>query len=101
MTNFIQQANDGSYIIAGGSTSNDGDVTDNHGNNDCWIVKLTPSGEIDWQKTFGGSNDESAFSIRQTTDGGYITSGESVSGDGDIPGNKGAFDAWIIKLDAN
>jgi hypothetical protein len=38
----IQQSNDGGFIIAGNASSNDGDVSGNHGNSDCWIVKLGP-----------------------------------------------------------
>ena len=42
--------------MAGISASTDGDVTGNHGNNDYWIVKLNSTGNIQWQKSFGGSN---------------------------------------------
>jgi hypothetical protein len=38
--NSIQQTHDGGYIVAGLTYSNDGDVSDNHGGVDCWVVKL-------------------------------------------------------------
>jgi len=96
--NSIQQTTDGGYIIAGYSGSNDGDVTGNHGMNDCWIVKLTSEGVIDWQKSLGGSNKDQANSIQQTTDGGYIIAGFSGSNDGDVTGNHGSYDYWVVKL---
>lgn len=99
--NAVHQTSDGGYIVAGHSMSNDGDVTGNHGGGDYWIVKLNPAGGIQWQKTLGGSNVDDAQSIRQTTDGGYIIAGSSNSGDGDISGNHGNYDYWIVKLDSN
>jgi hypothetical protein len=95
----IQQTNDGGYIIAGSTTSNDGDVTGNHGGSDYWIVKLDATGTILWQKTFGGTSYDKAESIRQTSDGGYIITGYAYSNDGDVTGNHGAIDIWIVKLD--
>lgn len=95
----VQETTDGGYIIAGYSNSNDGDVTENHGDDDYWIVKLDDIGAIQWQKSFGGSGRDVAWSIRQTTDGGYIVAGESRSNDGDVVGNHGYADFWILKLD--
>ena len=97
----IQQTTDGGYIVAGYTESNDGDVTGNHGGYDCWIVKLDPSGDTTWQKPLGGSGADYAFSIQQTTDGGYIVAGYSGSNDGDVTGNNGSFDYWIVKLDSS
>ena len=96
----IQQTTDGGYIVAGYSSSNDGDVTGNNGNKDYWIVKLDATGNITWQKSLGGSGGDDASSIQQTTDGGYIVSGYSESIDGDVTGNNGNVDYWIVKLDA-
>src|ERR1700750_1494601 len=99
----IQQTSDGEYIAAGNSSSTDGDVTGNHGNGDSdyWIVKLDASGAIQWQKSLGGTAYDNANSIQQTSDGGYIIAGESNSTDGDITGNHGNSDYWIVKLDAS
>jgi hypothetical protein len=96
--NSIQQTTDGGYIVAGGSASADGDVTGNHGGEDYWVVKLDATGNLLWQKSFGGSDDEEAWSIQQTTDGGYIVAGSSYSTDGDVTGNHGGEDYWIVKL---
>jgi len=97
----IQQTDDGGYIIAGISYSIDGDITNNLGSADYWIVKLDTSGNLVWQKSFGGSERDAAFSIQQTIDTGYIVSGISQSTDGDVTGNQGDYDFWIIKLDMN
>jgi len=97
--NSIQETSDGGFIIAGFSTSNDGDVSGNNGNADFWIVKIDSSGNILWQKSLGGAGGEIAYSIQQTSDGGYIAAGYSYSNDGDVSGNHGGADYWIVKLD--
>ena len=100
----IQQTADGGYVVAGYSQSSaNGNVTGvNHGLKDYWIVKLDAAGNITWNKLLGGSNDDVAYSIQQTTDGGYIMAGSSrSSANGDVTGtNHGLNDYWIVKLDA-
>src|SRR5207248_638871 len=106
VANAIQQTSDGGYIVAGSSFSNDGDVTGNHPNGnylsyDYWIVKLSNTGVIQWQKSLGGSGGDYANSIQQTRDGGYIVAGESFSNDSDVTGHHGTSnfpDYWIVKL---
>jgi len=95
----IRQTTDGGYIVAGYTYSNDGDVSGNHGGADYWIVKLNKAGNIQWQKCLGGSDDEYAQSIQQTSDGGYIVAGQTDSGD--VFGNLGFEDSWIVKLNNN
>ncbi|MEJ7678924.1 MAG: hypothetical protein WKG06_13930 [Segetibacter sp.] len=81
---------------------NDGDVTGNHGKRDFWVVKTDVSGNIEWQKSLGGSEDEVAYEIRQATDGGYIIAGYSSSNDGDVTGNHAGFgDGWVVKLNSS
>jgi len=96
--NSVQQTADGGYIVAGLSRSNNGDVTGNHGGADYWIVKLNNAGNIQWQKSLGGSGYDYATSIQQTADGGYIVAGNSNSNNGDVTGNHGGTDYWIVKL---
>jgi hypothetical protein len=95
----VKQTTDGGYIIAGYSGSNDGNVTGNHGGNDYWIVKLNSTGNIIWEKSLGGTDDDRAYSVQQTTDGGYIVAGGSKSNNGNPSGNHGIYDYWIVKLD--
>ncbi|MDN5355316.1 MAG: hypothetical protein PWQ43_258 [Rikenellaceae bacterium] len=96
--NSIQQSSDGGFIVAGETKSNDGDVSGNHGVYDYWVVKLNSSGDIEWQKCLGGTDYDYAYSIHQTSDGGFIVAGNTASNDGDVSGNHGASDAWVVKL---
>lgn len=104
----IVQTSDGGYFVGGYSLSNaSGDKTQNSSssvnNSDYWVVKLSASGTIEWDKTLGGDLAEELHSVAQTSDGGYILGGHSNS---DISGNKtadskGGSDYWIVKLAAN
>jgi len=84
----IQQTSDGGYIVAG-KTSSFGT-----GSSDVYILKLDADGNLVWQKTFGGSGVDGAYSIQQTSDGGYIVAGWKYSFEA---GN----DVYILKLDSN
>ncbi|HMC98240.1 MAG TPA: T9SS type A sorting domain-containing protein [Flavobacteriales bacterium] len=95
----IQQTTDGGYVVAGGCGSNDGDVSGNHGSSDVWVVKLDDMGNITWQKALGGTSYDVARGIEQTAEGGYIVAGETLSNNGDMTGNHGGYDAWVVKLD--
>ena len=97
----IQQTSDGGYIIAGGTESNDGDVYGNHGNHDMWVVKISFSGNIEWQKCFGGTEFDVATSIQQTFDGGYIVAGYTSSNDSNVTGNHGSSDIWVVKISSS
>jgi len=96
----IQQTFDGGYIVAGISTSVNGDVTGNHGFGDAWIVKLDTAATIEWQHSYGGSADDGAFAIEQTSDSGYIVAATSTSNNGDVTGNHGGVDCWIFKINS-
>ncbi len=97
----IQQTTDGGFIVAGYSISTTGDVTGNHGGYDFWVVKLNIDGNIQWEKSLGGSGTDIARSVRQTNDGGYIVAGMTNSTNGDVVGNDGGMDFWIVKLNSN
>jgi hypothetical protein len=91
---------DGGLILAGSTNSNDGNVTGNHGGTDCWIIKLDVNYNIEWQKCYGGSEDDHAHCIVQTSDNGYVISASSRSSDGDLTENFGESDIWIVKLNS-
>lgn len=100
----VENTPDGGYITAGQIYSNNGDVTTFYGYADCWIVKLTSSGAMQWQKSLGGGLEDEIRSIKPTSDGGYIAIGNSLSNDGDVSGHHGSSsssDVWVVKLDAN
>ncbi len=94
----IQQTSDNGYILAGTTGSNDGNVMGNHGLNDAWLVKLSSSGNLEWQKALGGADNDYAYKVQQTTDGDYILAGSTKSIDNDVLGNHGATDYWLVKL---
>jgi len=99
----IQQTVDGIYLLGGSSWSNiSGDKTENSlGLSDYWVLELSATGDIQWQNTIGGNNNDHLLSIQQTTDRGYILGGTSrsnVSGD-KTDNSMGAEDYWVLKLD--
>ncbi len=97
----IKQTNDGGFIGVGGSESNNGDATVNQGQSDYWVVKLTSTGVIQWQKSYGGTSDDVANSVIQTIDNNYLVSGSSQSANGDVLNHMGDYDYWILKLDGS
>ena len=96
----VQQTSDGGYVVSGWTESIDGDVTKNNGGADYWIIKLDSTGNLQWEKSYGGSDNERSTAVQQTLDGGYIATGLSYSNDGDVGGNNGSDDFWVVKLDA-
>ncbi|HQW17737.1 MAG TPA: T9SS type A sorting domain-containing protein [Bacteroidia bacterium] len=101
----VQQTTDNGYILGGWSKSNiSADKTENsQGASDFWVVKLDSIGNIQWQNTIGGDSTDNLYSLQQTTDGGYILGGFSISS---ISGDKteysiGGSDYWVVKLDAS
>jgi hypothetical protein len=85
----IIQANDGGYVLAGYTYSY------GVGNGDFWLVKTDSFGNLQWNRTFGGTKADYAFSLVQTVDGGFALAGVTQSfgaGNGDF---------WLVKTDEN
>ena len=98
----VVNTTDGGYAILGHSQSMDGDVTNKSNESyDYWVLKFDTTNQLQWQKTYGGSDDDRGTDIIQTTDGGYAVIGKSKSGDLDVSENAGYDDFWMIKLDGN
>ena len=97
----IVKSEDGNFIIAGDTRSNDNDISNNNGAADLWLIKITPNGDLVWEKTIGGTSFDVARSIVTTQDNGFLLAGSSRSSDGDVSENKGQNDAWILKVDAD
>lgn len=94
------KTSEGGYILAGETYSYDGDVNGNHpdGHSDFWVVKLNSLGNIEWQKCLGGNEEDGAYSVIQTSDGGYAVAGYTRSDSGDVIGKHGVTDIWVVKL---
>jgi len=92
----IYQTTDGGYVVAGITNSL------SKRSSDAWVLKLNPSGNIEWQRAYGGSGQDGASSVQPTRDGGYIVAGYTYTfGAG---GNCEGFpcsDVWMLKLDIN
>lgn len=85
----VHRAKDGGWIV-GGTTASFG-----AGSSDAWLLRLTSSGAIQWQKSFGGSKIDSVRSVRATADGGCIVAADTESL------GSGAGDIWILKYSAS
>jgi hypothetical protein len=84
----VQQTSDGGYVITGETYS--------LGNEDqVYLIKTDSSGDTIWTKTYGGTDLDYGYSVQQTSDGGYIITGGTIS----VPG--GSSDVYLIKADAS
>jgi len=85
----IQVTTDGGYIVVGNTESFDaGDV-------DFWVLKLNSDGTITWQKRYGGPRNDSASSIQQSRDGGYVVAGYTAS----FAAHN--YDFWVLKVNSD
>lgn len=107
----VHQTADGGYILGGNSNSDaSGEKSENcrSGSNegyiqsDYWIVKVSPTGEKEWDKTIGAYWEDWMTSVEQTPDGGYIIGGSSSSAIGfdKTAPEIGYGDLWVVKLNA-
>jgi len=82
----VDQTADGGYVIAGVTWSYGA------GEGDCYLIKTDASGNMEWQKTMGGIDDEYAWAVEQTADDGYIVAGETCSF------GAGGGDFYLVKV---
>ncbi|MCS6992001.1 MAG: PKD domain-containing protein [Chitinophagales bacterium] len=73
-------------------------LTDNQW--DVWLICFDALGNLLWNKTFGGTEDDYATDALETSDGLYIAA-TTASADGDVTGQHGLTDVWIIQTDFN
>ena len=94
---------DNGYIIAGGTGSNDGDVSFSYCLCDGCLIKTDSAGNLIWEKTYGGSDSEGFSRIIPTSDNNFYLLGISWSSDGDISNDPypDSPDYWIVKIDSS
>ena len=85
----LVETSDGGYAIAGYTSSVGA------GNYDCWLVKTDSSGNMEWNQAYGGTENEHAYSLVETSGGEYVMTGSIES----FGAGKGDF--WLINIDAN
>jgi hypothetical protein len=98
ISKFLFQTSDGGYLSAGDQFSPT--IVNFKGDWDFWLVKFDSNGQIEWEKKYGGPDAEYMRSMKQTSDGGYIIGGESLSNEGNVYANLGKRDWWIVKIDS-
>jgi hypothetical protein len=85
----IQATDDGNFIVAGGTESFEAE------NSDMFWMKINPDGDVMWQRTIGGHNDEYANYVISTSDGGYLLSGYTNSF------GAGFDDIYLVKTESD
>lgn len=103
--NSVIPTADHGFLIVGYANSNDGAITDHHGpvdSSDAWVVKLNGSGNIQWKKSYGGTNYDEFKHAIQASNGDFICVGTTRSADGDVTGlhtSSGvASDLWVVRI---
>ena len=100
--NAVTKTIDDGYIAAGYAQSNDGDIISKANiSYDFLISKFSSENILEWQKHFGGSENDKALDIIQTLGGDFIVLGSSESSDLDVSENAGSKDFWLVKLSNN
>lgn len=104
----IQVTQDQGFFVLGTSSSNDGDLCFSmegdscgiKGEKDIWLIKLDSMGNIEWEKSYGGSRDDTATGILVNSNGGYTIVGSTFSDDKDVNSGQGSLSkTWIISID--
>jgi gliding motility-associated-like protein len=103
----VLQHADGGYVVTGlsyvgGGTGNN--TMTNYGQNDYWMLKLDATGNIQWQRSHGGTQHDGAYGMSRASGGGYIMGGEALSGANGsktTPFYGGGADNWVVKTDAS
>ena len=89
---------DNGYIVSGMSYSQTNNISTNYGGGDIWVTGLDTSGNLIWEKNYGGSLNDTVYHMFKNSIGDYILCGYTYSADNDVAQNYGDSDGWIISL---
>lgn len=89
-----------SYLIVGQSNSVAGDIKHPKGNSDAWVIHIDEHGSLIWEKSFGGSEFDTASSIKKTGYNTFVVVGHTRSTTTQFT-NKGQNDIYLFEIDAN
>lgn len=104
----IIETSDNHFLISGvldvsasGGLGNSGKNSSKHAGGDYWAIKVSDLGTLVWSRFYGGSFTDSPEGTLENASGEFIFAGASDSNDVDISNNKGSYDFWVVKSDAN
>ena len=95
------QTNEGDFVLAGSSESQDVDISNPKGGYDLWVVKIDSKGNLLWERSVGGSEYDIGKAIIETFSGEYLIAGQSTSQDKDISKFYGDSDGLLVRLSSN
>ena len=93
--------NDQGWLLGGGTYSNDGDISGNHGDQDFWLIKTDLNGNVMWQRMIGGSGLDVCYTLKEDFAGNYFAAGCTASSDGDLTYSHGNYDWLVTAFDNN
>ncbi|MEC5172279.1 T9SS type A sorting domain-containing protein [Chryseobacterium nepalense] len=100
----VRKVPNNGFIISGFTRSNDFDIINNHGDQDIFLIKLDDNRNIQWQKSYGGSNRDwfaTSNTLQLTSDGGYIFTGTTYSNNGDVIRPASSYASiWVVKVNS-
>ena len=85
-------------LVLGYTNSINGDISNNYGSNDVWLVAVQDELELITEKNYGGSDQDHGFGLVESNDGAIAFCASSYSSDFDVTSNYGSGDSWIVKL---
>lgn len=91
----------GGYLIAGTTSSRDGDILESKGKGDAWLFKVDPNGQMVSQRIVGGTQAEQFYAAKEVPSNDFVAIGYSLSTDADLLGVERSRnnDFWVAAFD--
>jgi len=87
----VLETDDGGFVAVG-KTGTNSDISQ------LLIMRFNSAGETIWQKLYGGTSDDRGYEINEVSTGGFIVVGTTNSTNGNVSGNKGGEDVWLLRI---